>query len=103
MEKPNHTQNDNWSHKHDFSLEEIWNTERALASLITPRLRAFKALDKHGFPPDMHNMRQWNSTIQKMIDAFDLLSETKSYSEKEEQTITEGLDLFHRYFRNLWD
>ena len=38
-----------------------------------------------------------------MIEAFDLLSETKSYSENEEQTITEGLDLFHRYFRNLWD
>ena len=103
MGKPNHTSNENWSHKHDFPIEEIWNTERALASLIVLRLRAFKALDKHGFPPDMHDMRQWNSIIQKMIDAFDLLSETKSYSENEEQTITEGLDLFHRYFRNLWD
>ena len=94
---------DYFSYRNDYPIEEIWNTERTLASLITPRLRAFKAVDKHGFPPSMHNMRQWNSTIQKMVDAFDLLSETKSYNEKEEQTITKGLDLFHRYFRNLWD
>lgn len=101
--KHNQIEQKYWSHSHDFPIEEIWNTECILASLIAPRLRAFKALNKHGFPPDMHNMRQWNSTIQKMIDAFDLLSETKSYSENEEQTITEGLDLFHRHFRNLWD
>lgn len=35
----------NWSHKHDFPIDEIWNTDNALAQLIVPRLQAFKALD----------------------------------------------------------
>lgn len=32
----------NWSHKHDFPIDEIWNTDNALAQLIVPRLQAFK-------------------------------------------------------------
>ena len=24
----------NWSHKHDFPIDEIWNTDNALAQLI---------------------------------------------------------------------
>ena len=63
----------NWSHKHDFSIDEIWNTENALARLIVPRLQAFKQLYKYGYPEDFNDMRTWNNTIQKMIDAFDLM------------------------------
>ena len=93
----------NWSHKHDFPIDEVWNTENTLARLIASRLVTFRDLDKHGHPDGFKDIREWNAAIQKMIDAFDLLSETKSYSEEEEQTIMEGLDLFHRHFRNLWD
>ncbi len=42
--------NPNWSHKHDYPIEEVWNTENTLAQLIVPRLQAFKALDKHFLP-----------------------------------------------------
>ena len=38
----------NWSHKNDYPIEEVWNTDNTLAQLIVPRLQAFKALDKHG-------------------------------------------------------
>ena len=41
-----------WSHKHDFSIEVVWNTNKAIARLIIPHLQAFKALDKYGSPPD---------------------------------------------------
>ena len=46
----------NWSHKHDFPIDEIWNTDNALAQLIVPRLQAFKALDKHGYPSDFSDI-----------------------------------------------
>lgn len=49
-------------------------------------------------------MREWNKTIQKMIDAFELMKYTgASHIENEEQTIENGLDLFRKYFRYLWD
>ena len=66
-----------WSHKHDFPIEEVGNTNKAIALLIVPHLQAFKALDKYGSPPDFTDIRQWNNTIQKMIDAFELLMQDK--------------------------
>ncbi len=43
---------DNYSHKYDYPIEEVWNTDNVLAQLIAPRLQAFKAFDKNGCPPE---------------------------------------------------
>ena len=94
---------ENWSHKHDFPIDEVWNTENTIAQLIVPRLQAYKALDKHGHPDCFKDMREWNNTIQKMIDAFELMKYASTPSEDEKQTIEQGLDLFCKHFRNLWD
>ena len=75
--------NINWSHKNDFQIEEVWNTYHTIAQLIVPRLQAFKALDKHGYCPYFKDMREWNCAIQKMIDAFELMKYTNTYSEDE--------------------
>lgn len=93
----------NWSHKHDFPIDEIWNTDNTLARLIVPRLQAFKQLDKHGYPADFNDMRTWNNTIQKMIDAFELMKYVNSLSDREKKTVNEGLSLFSKYFCDLWD
>ena len=92
-----------WSHKHDFPIDEIWNTDNTLARLIVPRLQAFKQLDKHGYPSNFSDMRTWNNTIQKMIDAFDLMKYSGTLSDVEKKTVDEGLSLFCKYFLNLWD
>jgi hypothetical protein len=95
---------ENWSHKNDYPLEEIWNTDNTLAQLIAPRLRAFKSLDKHGHPGDFMDMREWNSAIQKMAYAFELMKYAgATHTEDEEQTIEQGLELFSKYFCYLWD
>ena len=93
----------NWSHKNDFQIEEVWGTYHTLSQLIVPRLLAFKALDKHGYCPDFKDMREWNNAIQKMIDAFELMKYATTYSEVEEHTIVQGLALFSKYFRYLRD
>ena len=103
MAKKKIVENDSWSHKHDYPITEIWNTGATIAALIVPRLRAFKSLDKHCYPPNMNGMTEWNGAIQKMIDDFELLSTTRSYTDEEETIITEGLDLFHQFYRDLWD
>lgn len=99
--KPNNTEN--WSHKHDYPIEETWNTYHTLAQLIEPRLQAFKSLNKHGYCPDFRDMHEWNNAIQKMINAFELMKYTSIHTKDEEDKIKEGLDLFCRYFRYLWD
>jgi hypothetical protein len=95
---------ESWSHKNDYPIEEVWNTENTLAQLIVPRLQAYKALDKHGCPPPFKDMREWNNTIQKMIDAFELMKYAHSIQSAEEQeTVNHGIELFCKYFQNLWD
>lgn len=93
-----------WSQRHDFTESEIWNTYHYIARSIVPRLKAFKACRKHGYCPDMKDMKEWNNTIQKMIDAFEIMQGNSSaYSEEERKTISIGLALFCKYFLNLWD
>ncbi len=100
----NKDSSENRSHKHDYPIEEVWNTDNTLAQLIVPRLQAFKALDKNCGPSDFNDLREWNNTIQKMIDAFELMKYAgASHTEDEEQTIEQGLDLFRKYYRSLWD
>ena len=94
---------DNYSHKHDYPIEEVWNTDNVLAQFIAPHLQAFKALDKHGYPPGCKDMREWNNIIQKMIDAFELMKYVHTPNPDESKTIEQGLDLFCKYYRNLWD
>lgn len=97
------TDKDHWSHKNDYPIEEVWNTYHILAQNIVPRLLAFKALDKHGHPDGMKDMREWNNTIQKMIDAFELMKYSQVVDKNEQNTIDEGLQLFCKYFSDLWD
>ena len=102
--KKNRDSEENWSHKNDYPIEEVWNTYHTLAQLIVPRLQAFKALDKHGYCPAFKDMCEWNNAIQKMIDAFDLMKYVGGVDTKEEERIVEeGLDLFRKYFGSLWD
>ena len=58
---------------------------------------------KHGYPTECKDMREWNSTIQKMIDAFELMKYVHTPNPDESKTIEQGLDLFCKYYRNLWD
>ena len=74
-----------------------------MAQFIAPRLQAFKALDKHGYPPEYKDMREWNNIIQKMIDAFELMKYVHTPSSDDDNTIQQGLDLFCKFYRYLWD
>ena len=95
---------ENWSYKNDYPIEEAWGTYHYIARDIVSRLKAFKALDKHGHAPGFKDIASWNNAIQKMIDAFELLIYNSMSSDEDEQrTIYEGLDLFRKYFLNLWD
>ena len=91
-------------YKYGYPEVEIWDTGACLAREITSRLNAFRAYQKHGYPFGMKGgEREWNQTIGKMIDAFELLKCECMFSAEEEKIISDGLELFCKYFRNLWD
>lgn len=92
-----------WSHKHDYPIEEVWNTDNTIARLIVPRLKAFRALDKHGYPGDVNSEEAWHKIIDKMIYAFELNMHAVGPTPEQEKDFEEGLALFCKYYRNLWD
>ena len=94
---------ENWNYKNDYPIEEVWGTYHYIARDIVTRLKAFKALDKHGHALGFKDIAAWNKAIQKMIDAFGLLQPHTIHYQVDEPTIEEGLDLFRKYFLNLWD
>lgn len=98
---------------------DTWSLDHTLALIIHPALIAFKE-HMHGYPADLitnnddsdAGFEAWKIIIDKMIFAFtniiDTTWEEQFYSDeigyKEyDARIQEGLDLFSKYFRSLWD
>ncbi len=78
------TEEQEWGYKHDFPLSDVWEIDHILAKLIVPRLRAFKDADKFS-SPDGLDMRGWNQTARKMIDAFALMQDNIVLTDKDEK------------------
>ena len=74
-----------------------------MAREIAPRLKAFKALKKHGWPDDFESQEDWNNAIQKMIDAFELVKDYSPSYDEDIQIMNEGVKLFCKYYRDLSD
>lgn len=88
-----------------FDDSELWNLDRTIAKFIYPRLKAFA--DKTiGTPPSL-SKEEWQSILQKMLDAFDIIVDDDKYfayapSNEEDNIIAIGLDLFAKWFCHLW-
>lgn len=92
----------NWSHKHDYPEDEIWQTGHVIAQFIATRLRAFRSYEKHGYSGNFPSMEKWNIALDKMVYAFDLYAHG-TIPPEEQEAFQEGLDLFHDNFLCLWD
>jgi hypothetical protein len=95
-----------------FSDTETWGLNAVIAEFILPRLIRFKELN-NGFPGgiDGMTMETWKSILDKMIFAFEwsLNNEDKKYDNLTEAErlanwgkYQEGMDLFSKWFNNLW-
>jgi len=101
-----------------FDDSEVWNLDCSLARYILPRLKRFKKIT-HGHPSSLESFEAWKEILDKMILSFQLikdgskillsdkeeitLEEYIKYEEEREAKIQEGIDLFAKYFRGLWD
>lgn len=88
-----------------FDDTELWNLDETMAAFMLPRLKRFKKIT-HSYPPDL-TPEQWDKKLDKMIEAFELICDSKWETiqelRKEEKIIKKGLKVFFKYYRDLWD
>lgn len=54
-------------------------------------------------PWNCKNGEDWNEKMTKMSNAFKWLSDDDNSFKDEPPYVQEGIDLFAKYFRDLWD
>lgn len=94
---------------HGFEPCESWNLNTTIAYFVYPRLKKFRQ-DTNCFPIDTKNIDEWYNIIDKMLLAFALIIDQDDneeyingfYSDKQINEIKEGLELFAKYFNDLW-
>ena len=81
---------------------DLWNLDQTLAKIIYPALVSFKE-KLNTYPSDL-TLEEWEANIDKMIFSFNQIATDDIYlTGKDENEIQEGLDLFAKYFRALWN
>ena len=110
----------------NIDVVELYDLDVTIARFILPRLMAFKQHCERTPRPNM-TREEWNESLDKMIYAFERIAcqteedtpEYKAYIEaiwnNEEdladlkraakaslKPISEGLSLYHKYYRSLW-
>jgi len=93
-----------------ISDTETWSLDATIAEFILPRLKRFKVVNS-GYPSSLTE-KKWNEILDKMIFAFEWaladvdISEHADLSEKERKLkwkkYEEGMNLFSKYFMDLW-
>lgn len=109
-----------------IDVEELYDLDITIAKFILPRLIAFKQ-HSEGQPRLNMSREEWDEILDKMIYAFERIAcqteedtpEYKAYikavwNNEEDladlkraakaslKPISEGLSLYHKYYRNLW-
>lgn len=94
--------------------KETWNLDITFAKYIIPRLKKFKKLN-NGYPgrEEMDTPEKWDEALDKMIQAFEYVvnefdwwKDNPKYNfdegKRRQTVINEGLQLFAKYYMNLW-
>jgi hypothetical protein len=105
----------------------MWSLDHHLAKLILPRLKLFRQ-QPHGCPAGSSagssdicfhptdaegdpDLAAWDEKLDKMVYAFEYIASGKSWEYEmtleqeaaEDRKVAEGLELFGKYFRGLWN
>ena len=87
----------------DSYNEELYNLDITIAKFVLPRLQEFKN-NLFGTPYPL-TKEEYNDILDKMIWSFDIISRGDHIimdDDENDKRVQEGLDLFAKYFRNLW-
>tara|TARA_Y100000034_G_C6896755_1_gene413585 strand:+ start:1642 stop:1971 length:330 start_codon:yes stop_codon:yes gene_type:complete len=89
--------------EHGWSPDELWSLDHTIADFIYPRLVGFRERTCT-YPGTLSGMDEWKEILDKMIKSFKYIKDEQEYYTKvPSEELHEGLDLFRKYFFNLWD
>lgn len=86
---------------------DLWSIDYYLCYIIPPMLRKYNKI-RSGYPHFLTD-KQWGKIIKTMADGFEAMKiiDNEFPSDKEEKELekkfNEGMKLFVKYFRHLWD
>ena len=86
-----------------FDDTEWWSLYTTIAEFTLPRLKVFRQ-NTMSFPATITS-EEWDNIIDKMIVAFEIILDEEKWpvpSGEDMDKVTEGLDLFAKWFTNLW-
>lgn len=83
-----------------FDDTELWNLDNTIIRFIYPRIKEFYEMDKAGYPAGL-DPKTWETILEKIVKAFKYMFDDDTIKHQDE--IQKGLDLFNKYFYDLWD
>lgn len=86
-----------------FDDSETWSLRDSIADFIVPRLEVFINLTA-GYPIEFNSLDEWKIVLNKILWSF---KSTKSMDTGEDELypwdkFEEGMNLFNKYYINLW-
>lgn len=85
---------------------DLYNLDVFISEKLLPIMKKYKEVADEHYPCDLKAHKDWNKIIDKIILSFELIIKDDFVTGKEmikrEKEIQEGLDLFAKYFRDLW-
>jgi len=85
-----------------FDDSELWSLDITISKFILPRLIAFKK-EHSGYPAKLNSGKEWNNVLDAMIKAFEWHANDSHLDAVIPSYVTQGMNLFTKYFTNLWD
>lgn len=80
-----------------------WNLDTYVIMQTLPHLKKLRNCNM-GYPSELSGPEKWEEILDELITGFELyLNEDTLPTEEENKKIEATLDLFRKYFRNLWD
>ena len=92
-------------HNRGWDDSDTWNLDKTFAKMILPRLIRFKELNNCVPMEFESNEDDWDLVLDKMIKTFsNIVSDDYDYLTTlgQHEESKEGLELFTKYYFNLW-
>lgn len=91
-----------------FDDSEMWSLDCTIAEFITPRLRVFKEHAKQiGDHPYSITAEEWQEILSQIIEGFALYPDHFHWHSEDSDAnwkkVDKALELFHKWFFNLWN
>ena len=120
------------AYRSNISINELWSLDETFTDYILPRIKAFRKMERHGYPvldeectpknarqlqngddtafDDSWDAADWENILFDIEKGFEAHQNLIGYgdafgktTEENERLMQKGLNLFAKYYGHLWD